>query len=199
LAANLAKAGHKVLLLEAGDAAEPYNYQVPAFAASASEDDSMKWEFFVRHYANDEQQKRDSNFTEDKNGVFYPRAGTLGGCTAHNAMITVYPHNSDWDYIADLMGDPSWSSGNIRKYFERLERNRYRRVQRFLQFIFGWNPSRHGFNGWLGTQIANPLLLLRDRKLLDLVAKSAFEALRQLGGPAGRLKRGLKALLDPND
>ena len=25
---------------------------------------------------------------------------TLGGCTAHNAMIMVYPHNADWDGIA---------------------------------------------------------------------------------------------------
>ena len=33
-------------------------------------------------------------------GVLYPRAGTLGGCTAHNAMIFVYPHDSDWDGIA---------------------------------------------------------------------------------------------------
>ena len=38
-------------------------------------------------------------------GVLYPRAGTLGGCTAHNAMITVYPHNADWDDIAELTGD----------------------------------------------------------------------------------------------
>jgi len=34
--------------------------------------------------------------------ILYPRAGTLGGCTAHNAMITVYPHNSDWDKLAEI-------------------------------------------------------------------------------------------------
>ena len=33
---------------------------------------------------------------------------TLGGCTAHNAMIFLYPHDSDWDGIAALTGDPSW-------------------------------------------------------------------------------------------
>ena len=32
-------------------------------------------------------------------------AGALGGCTVHNAMITLYPHNSDWDHIAQLTGD----------------------------------------------------------------------------------------------
>ena len=45
-------------------------------------------------------------------GVYYPRAGTLGGCTAHNAMIFVYPHNADWDDIARLTGDASWSSAD---------------------------------------------------------------------------------------
>ena len=63
--------------------------------------------FFVRHYADEAQQQRDSKMTPDKNGVLYPRSGTLGGCTAHNAMITVYPHNSDWDYIATITGDAS--------------------------------------------------------------------------------------------
>jgi choline dehydrogenase-like flavoprotein len=39
-------------------------------------------------------------------GVLYPRGGCLSGCTAHNAMITVYRHNADWDAIAELTGDP---------------------------------------------------------------------------------------------
>jgi len=38
--------------------------------------------------------------------VLYPRAGTLGGCTVHNLMITIYPNNSDWDAIADLRAIP---------------------------------------------------------------------------------------------
>ncbi len=59
LAANLARAGHKVLLLEAGGDEEPYNYQVPAFHALASEDDALRWSFYVRHYADETQQARD--------------------------------------------------------------------------------------------------------------------------------------------
>ena len=62
LAANLAKAGHKVLLLEAGGDDGGYNYEVPAFNLFASEDDAMSWKFYVRHYANEEQQKKDSKF-----------------------------------------------------------------------------------------------------------------------------------------
>ena len=42
--------------------------------------------------------------------MLYPRAGTLGGCTAHNAMIFMLPHDSDWDGIAELTGDARWSA-----------------------------------------------------------------------------------------
>src|SRR5579863_2310376 len=128
VACNLARGGYSVLLLEAGDDdGSDYKYQVPVFHTLASEDEKMSWAFFVKHYANQAQQMRDTKFqTEEQTqqyvprptpaGIFYPRAGTLGGCTAHNAMITVYPHNSDWDHIAQLTGDESWASGNMRNY-----------------------------------------------------------------------------------
>jgi len=87
-------------------------------------------------------------------GSLYPRAGTLGGCTAHNAMITVYPHNSDWDKLAEITGDPSWKSDNMRQYFERLEQCRY--IERPKDP--DRNPSRHGFDGWLSTTLQIPNL-----------------------------------------
>ena len=54
----------------------------------------MKWDFFVRHYADDARQRRDRSTVDGAKRpagrrVLYPRAGTLGGCTAHNAMIMV--------------------------------------------------------------------------------------------------------------
>src|SRR5258708_7690531 len=110
VACNLAKdkAGYKVGLIEAGIEAQSQTYPVPVFHASASEDREMSWGFFVRHYSDLEQSKRDlKKFVAAEDGVFYPRAGTLGGCTSHHAMITVYGHGSDWDYIAELTGDPS--------------------------------------------------------------------------------------------
>ncbi len=45
LAGNLAKAGQRVLLLEAGSDYEDYNYQVPAFHALASEDENLRWDY----------------------------------------------------------------------------------------------------------------------------------------------------------
>ena len=125
VAARLALAGYRVLVLEAGGDAENANYRVPCFHPKASEDPELRWDFFVRHYADDARSHRDEKFVKEKDGVLYPRAGTLGGCTAHNAMITVTPQDCDWDYIAKLTGDASWKAENMHKYFARLENCHY--------------------------------------------------------------------------
>ncbi|MGD2116155.1 MAG: GMC family oxidoreductase, partial [Acidobacteriota bacterium] len=190
LAANLAEAGHTVLLLEAGGDPETYNYQVPAFHPNASEEEEMSWEFFVRHYADEEQQRRDDKFVEAEDGIFYPRAGTLGGCTAHNAMILVYPSNSDWDRIARITGDKSWRPRKMRRYYERLEDCRYRPVWRFLHKILPFlNVTHHGFGGWLATEEADPRLATEDEELLKVLKKTAA---RNLFG-----KHWLQRLLNP--
>ena len=217
LAARLAEAGYTVLLLEAGgDPRAPAAgegsgaqatpnadvYDVPAFSAQASENGAMRWEFFVRHYADDARQRRDPKYRATWNnksvdGVFYPRAGTLGGCTAHNAMIFVYPHNSDWDQLADLTGDPSWRADRMRTYFERLEQCRHRPFERLLSRL-GLNPSRHGWSGWLRTERTNPAIVLKDRNLGSVIVDSVNEALRLIGRPvAGRGR--LDSQADPND
>lgn len=191
LAANLALAGFKVLLLEAGGDEEPCDYQVPAFHARASEDKQFAWNFFVRHYAGDAQQERDEKFYPAQNGVLYPRCATLGGCTAHNAMIVVYPHNSDWDHIAKITGDPSWNSANMRRYFERLEHCEYVPPAE--------TASRHGFDGWLPTNVADPALIVQDESLQTLVTATLGESFVTLGGPLTRLPVRLRSHFDPND
>jgi choline dehydrogenase-like flavoprotein len=116
VAANLAKAGYRVLVLEAGGADEPDEYKVPAFHSLSTEHSQLAWKFYVQHYADKDLQRRDRrNFLDGqivdgvpRHGIFYPRAGTLGGCTAHHAMIFVAPHDSDWDHIAKVTGDESW-------------------------------------------------------------------------------------------
>ena len=191
LAANLALAGFRVLLLEAGGDEDSYDYQVPAFHARASEDERYAWNFFVRHYADDARQRRDQKFRSEENGVLYPRSATLGGCTAHNAMIVLYPHNSDWDNIAALTGDASWASDNMRRYFERLERCEY--VSRLDA------ASRHGFDGWLATNVANPSLMVRDAFVQTLVKATLRESYATLGRPVSRVLGRLASNLDPND
>ena len=220
LAARLAEQGCKVLLLEAGGDPEklegggpagpldekgerenrmPDDFNVPVFHPMSVENESMSWEFFVRHYKNEDQQKKDDKYQKDKGGVFYPRAGTLGGCTTHNAMVTIYPHNDDWDYVAYLTGDPSWKAENMRKYWERLERCRHRfSLYRWLSKI-GFNSTRHGWNGWLQTEFPLPLSTFSDWKLLKTLFKSALKAFCKVGRPFRQLWWLIQGFGDPND
>ncbi|KAB5582834.1 choline dehydrogenase [Coniochaeta sp. 2T2.1] len=181
VASRLALAGHKTLLIEAGDdQGANINYTVPAYNAKSSEDEALAWNFFVRHYADDGRQARDYKSSYDTpdggiytglnpppgskmKGTLYPRTGTLGGCTAHNAMVTIYPHQSDFEYMATLTGDASWSPSNMRKYFTRLEKNRY-----LLPGLPG-----HGYQGWLSTETAPLSIVLKDPQLLSILLGGA--------------------------
>lgn len=221
LAANLARAGSRVLLLEAGcDSCAASDmgrmmYEVPIFHGLSTEYAGCAWNYFVRHYTDDAQQARDSKVVkrDGRDWIWYPRAGTLGGCTAHNAMITVVPQDDDWNLIADLTGDASWRADKMRSYFERLENCRYlpapgsvkadinQALSSIAQFFEGnenWRDQAHGhgFSGWLTTSEADPLLVLKDKELLRLLLNGVREALvDHLGSPPV----GIETRFDPND
>jgi choline dehydrogenase len=168
VAVNLAKAGYKVLLLEAGGANPTRNYDVPAFQGNATEDPNLSWSFYVKHYSELAKQQRDREKYVPGKGILYPRSGTLGGCTAHNAMITLYPDNQDWDDIAAMTGDSSWHHQNMRQYFQRVENMGYARP------VVG-NPELHGLDGWLSTEQTNPALLAKDEVFARIAAAAATE------------------------
>ncbi|KAH7070328.1 glucose-methanol-choline oxidoreductase-like protein [Paraphoma chrysanthemicola] len=181
LAAKLAIAGHKVLLLEAGDdESNTTEYNVPALHAVASEYEPMRWDFFVKHFDDETQVKKDTKLTYELAdgtrytganpppgakalGILYPRVGSLGGCSSHNALVTTYPYRSDWQHIRDITGDESWAPDNMRKYYVRLEKSRY-----LPSSIAG-----HGFNGWLETSLTQLTLIAQDPKILSLVIAAA--------------------------
>jgi choline dehydrogenase len=219
LAARLAEAGRSVLLLEAGGDPRtlsgtndyqpginrlPDDYDVPVFHGFASENDAIRWDFFVRHYASEAMQAKDPKYVRDYrgvpvNGVLYPRAGTLGGCTAHNAMILVYPHNADWDGIANLTGDRSWNAEAMRRYFTKLENCRHRPIERWLAKL-GVNPSRHGWDGWLQVEKAiPPAAAVRDHGLVQVLLESASTAFDDIGEPIERVHDLVESKADPND
>jgi choline dehydrogenase len=189
VAANLARAGHRVLLLEAGAAPQTRNYAVPAFHGLSTEDPVLAWHYYVQHYSDPERQRRDSKYVPGK-GILYPRAGTLGGCTAHNAMITLYPDHRDWDLIAQLTGDRSWESRNMWQYFQRVERCQY------VPPLLG-KRAGHGYGGWLTTEQTPPSLLFRSKKLLGMVYAAAKHA--GIGGEILEKFLDGNAYLDPND
>jgi choline dehydrogenase len=116
-------------------------------------------------------------------------------------MVMMYPHNSDWDYIAKLMNDPTWHSKNMHKYFKRLERCEYIPKWKFWSRLW----SRHGFDGWLPTSIGDSTMLRQDKVLKKLIGAAFKESLSEswltTPNPINRLFRlilKLRSRLDPN-
>lgn len=200
MAARLALAGKKTLLIDAGDdQGSNVNYTVPAYQAKSTEDEELAWSFYVRHYQDDARQKRDFKLTYTLpdgseytglnppagatiKGVLYPRTATLGGCTAHNALVAIYADRSDFQYIADLTGDSSWNPSNIRNYWIKLERNSY---------LPSAGPlGGHGLFGWLSTQVAPLTLAVQDLQLFGMISGAA----QALGGGAQTLQNYLNVL-----
>jgi choline dehydrogenase len=171
VAARLAEAGMRVVLLEAGGSPDepagklPEDYDVPGFHPLASENPAMSWKFFVRHYADDKRQMADPKWERDpitgEPSVFYPRAATLGGCTAHNAMIFMAPHESDWDEIAQITGDGSWSARNMRRYLRRVEDRRYRPLWRFFDLLYRKMTGQKCLP-WLSTEHRDRIVCFKD-------------------------------------
>ncbi|KAF1957327.1 alcohol oxidase [Byssothecium circinans] len=155
LAANLARAGHSVLLIEAGDdQTENVNVSQWLNFNLAGNDPATRWDFFVKHSDDEAREARylhrtwrqtDGGFYVGVDppagakplGIYYPRAGTLGGCAMHNGCLTMNPNDVDWNDIAETTGDESWNAENMRKYLIKLEK---------IHYDSNWT---HGYNGWL--------------------------------------------------
>jgi choline dehydrogenase-like flavoprotein len=219
VAARLAEAGWHVVLLEAGgDPRElvggdalvpdgnrlPDDYDVPGFHPFASENDALSWHFFVHHYPELAQRKRDTTAYRDEwdgrpvDGVLYPRSSCLGGCSAHNALIFIAPSDADWDDLAQSTGDKSWCAARMAHYFARIERCRHRWLAALLAMI-GIGKTGHGWRGWLQTEKALPREALDDGELVSAMANSALAALGHKGGWWQRLKVLVRSFGDPND
>lgn len=159
LAANLARQGHTVLLLEAGkEAGGKLEYQIPAIHPRATETKDLAWAYYVDHYADPARAAQDTKHTGE--GILYPRGGTLGGSTAVNAMITIAPSNGDWDHIADVTGDTTWRHEQMNPYFDRVQ-------------------------AWLGVESPDiPIDALFDSHLMSILTAAFKEAaIAGLGGP----------------
>ncbi len=120
LAARLAEAGFTVLVLEAGPAegTEAF-YDVPALNLRATTDPAVRWDYYVRHYS--DNAAHGSQWVPEHGGVLYPRASTLGGCTAHHAMVSMYPNHSDFEHVRTLTGDPGWAPDAMWQHWCRVQ------------------------------------------------------------------------------
>ncbi|KAJ7767169.1 hypothetical protein B0H16DRAFT_1521096 [Mycena metata] len=156
LAARLAERGFSILLVDAGHDVVNVNTTIPFYLGRAVEDPQLELNYTYNEYSPGAKFPR--------NNSWYPRARGLGGSTLHNAMLNIIgATKDDFDGLATMFNDSSWSYDNMRKYFERIEHN--------LDFDKP-NPD-HGFHGWLKTSVnptsilANPIFA--DAQLADIV------------------------------
>ncbi|KAF2964576.1 hypothetical protein GQX73_g8991 [Xylaria multiplex] len=183
LAANLAIAGHSVLLIDAGgDYGHLRERESPALANPSSERNEVSWGFFTHHYENKELELKDRKLTwltpdgkfysgvnppegSEVLGNFYPRYGGLGGCAEHNALVALLPSKNDWDHIKNVTGDASWDNTAMRKYFKKVETVQYPLPE-------GTEDS-HGHDGYLKMSINPAGIPAQDIKLMSVFAGAA--------------------------
>ncbi|KAI1407310.1 GMC oxidoreductase [Hypoxylon sp. FL1857] len=184
LAMELAKAGHSVLLLEAGsDLSEDPLYQDIDRATEASNDPRTRWDFFVKHSDDPDRELKYKHMTwrttngsfyvgldppegAEQLGIYYPRAATLGGCAMHNAAVLHLPSDDNWNYIAEITGDDSWRASEMRKIYEEIENCHY----------LGNGTAGHGFSGWLDSNQDNGSWLSNatdGTSVLEVIAQSS--------------------------
>ncbi|KAH7111816.1 hypothetical protein B0J11DRAFT_562534 [Dendryphion nanum] len=186
LASNLARAGFRTLLLEAGDneSADP-STQVLAWSKAVGISNNLSWSFWVRHHDDDELTKqyqhlvwrlpngdlwvgpgRSAPAGADMLGVQYPRGATLGGSSIINSRLTVLPSDSDWNHIKNITGDASWSAEHMRGLFMKLEKN---------QHLPRGTPG-HGFDGYLQTVAGDGKTFLSSPQATEVLESMAAEA-----------------------
>lgn len=148
VAVRLLEAGFSVAVIEAGGQHESDNYRIPAFHLKSSEDPTYNWNFYVQHYTARNLHGR--RYVNDKGGMLYPRASTLGGCTAHHAMLALLPEPRDWQHISDVSHDKSWSPSFMQRYEKKVRE-------------------------WLPIEQTSPALLLKDHTLSRVITAATLE------------------------
>lgn len=92
----------------------------------------------------------------------------------HNALIWILPFASDWDNIASITGDSTWSNTNMQQYYNK---------------VYEWQPN----------EPTDPTIILRDTKLIKHLAGGA--AVQGVGPPPLDAATGLGNVLlnNPNN
>ena len=99
---------HRVLLLEAGPASNPWS-RIPIGYAKLIENPAANWCYSSEPEASTNGRK-----------IAVPRGRLLGGSSAINGLVFVRGQAQDFDTWAQL-GNKGWSYGDVLPFFKRLE------------------------------------------------------------------------------
>lgn len=102
-------AENKVLLLEAGPAANRFWVNTPAGMAKLYFNEKLNWNFHTTPM--DKLQGRQ---------MYWPRGKLLGGSSSINGMVFIRGHQKDFDGWRDL-GNPGWGYDDVLPYFKKME------------------------------------------------------------------------------
>lgn len=101
----------RVLLVEAGPAADKFWVRTPAGMAKLYFHKQFNWNYFTEPSPAMRGRR-----------MYWPRGRGLGGSSAINGMVYIRGHQQDFDHWRDL-GNPGWSYEEVLPYFKRLEDN----------------------------------------------------------------------------
>ncbi|KAF8911418.1 hypothetical protein CPB85DRAFT_1185708, partial [Mucidula mucida] len=107
-----------VLVVDAGHDIKSINTTIPLYftrsvEVNVSVDEALELAYTLSEYPADFEFQKSS---------WYPRARGLGGSTIHNAMINIIAETrSDFDGLASMFNDSTWSRDNMQNYFKKIE------------------------------------------------------------------------------
>ncbi|KAJ7472720.1 alcohol oxidase [Mycena latifolia] len=165
IAARLAEGGFSVLVVDAGHDVVSVNTTIPFYLGRAADDPQLELNYTLNEFSEGAKFPR--------NDSWYPRARGLGGSTVHNAMVNnIAGLEGDFNNLAIMFNDPTWSYKNMRNYFNRIEHN----------LDFSEPNLDHGFHGWLKTSL-NPTSILANPEFADAQLLDIVNTLATSGGP----------------
>lgn len=97
LAARLAQAGRRVLVLEAGGSDRRFYVQMPLGYGKLFHDPAVNWAY---------RTEPDPGLNGQRD--YWPRGKVVGGSSSINAMVWIRGHASDYDDWAQVTGDSGW-------------------------------------------------------------------------------------------
>jgi choline dehydrogenase len=113
VAARLAQAGSKVLLLEAGGKDSSIWFHIPMGVAKILNNPRWVWPFQSSPQANMVGQQ-----------IYSPRGKVLGGSSSVNGMAYIWGDPDEFDRLSAL-GIKGWSAAEVKPFFKRIETNQY--------------------------------------------------------------------------